>query len=507
MRKILLLDTTLRDGEQTPGVNLNVWDKIELARELALMKVDIIEAGFPAASKGDFSAVKAVAQEVRGVTVAALCRAVTGDIQRAWEALRFAEDPLIHIVIATSERHMLHKLHMSKDDVLAAAEKAVQTARNYTKNVQFSAEDASRSDLDFLCRVLTKVISSGATTVNIPDTVGYSTPDEYGRLVSYVLEHVPNIGDTRLSVHCHNDLGMAVANTLAALSAGAEQAECTVNGIGERAGNAALEEVIMALYTRGEHYGVEVNADPSHIYRVSRLVSKYTGLEIAPNKSVVGDNAFRHQSGIHQHGVLNDRETYEIMRPDVIGRYDNDSMVLGKLSGQHAFREKLTAWGYHLTDEECKIAFERFKGLADTKKEITLRDVMAVIEGRISDVNPTVELVDYQILAGNNMRSTATVYLSRNGETLEMAAIAGGPVDAAFKAITQLLGLNLKLDSYKIKAVTEGADALGEVTVRVKYNGGIYLGKGVSTDVIKSSMLAYINAINRIYAETLIIDE
>lgn len=507
MRKILLLDTTLRDGEQTPGVNLNIRDKVELAKELSSMKVDIIEAGFPAASKGDFAAVKAVAQEVQGATIAALCRAVTGDIQRAWEALRFAEEPLIHIVIATSERHMLHKLHMSEEEVIAAAEKAVRTARVYTEKVQFSAEDASRSNPDFLCKVLTKVISAGATTVNIPDTVGYSTPDEYAGLVTYVLDHVPNIEKSLLSVHCHNDLGMAVSNTLAALGAGADQAECTVNGIGERAGNAALEEVVMALYTRGEHYGVETNLDASHIYRVSRLVSKYTGLEIPPNKSIVGDNAFRHQSGIHQHGVLNDRETYEIIRPDMIGRYDNDSMVLGKLSGQHAFREKLISLGYHLTDAECRIAFERFKGLADRKKDITLRDVIAVVEGRISEANPTVELVNYQILAGNNMRSTATVYLSRGGETLEMAAIAGGPIDAAYKAITQLVGLDLTLDSYKIKAVTEGADALGEVTVRVKYNEGIYLGKGVSTDIIKSSMLAYINAINRIYAETLIINE
>jgi len=502
MRRILFFDTTLRDGEQSPGLNLNIREKVEIARELAEMGVDIIEAGFPASSQGNFNAVLAVAKEIKGVRIAGLCRAVTADIQRCWEALRYADDPLIHIVIATSERHMLHKLNMTEEEVLATAVQAVKTARNFTGNVQFSAEDASRSNRDFLCQVLEKTIAAGAATVNIPDTVGYATPEEFAELIGYLIGHVPNLTKARIAVHCHNDLGLAVSNTLSAVAAGADQVEVTVNGIGERAGNAALEEVAMALKVRGDFYQAEHHLDCTRIYRVSRLVSKYTGVEIPPNKAVVGENAFRHESGIHQHGVLKDRATYEIMSAESIGRYNVDSLVLGKMSGLHAFKERLDALGFRLNDDDAAYAFERFKSIADLKKEVTLRDITAIIEGRLGEIKPTVELANYQILSANNVSSTATVCLSRGGETLQMAAIAGGPVDAAYKAITELVGLDISLESYHIKAVTEGADALGEVTVRVKYRDGVYLGKGVSTDVIRSSMLAYLNAINRIYAET-----
>mgnify|MGYP000932895814 CR=1 FL=1 len=501
MRRILFFDTTLRDGEQAPDVNLNVREKVEIARELAGLGVDIIEAGFPASSQGSYNAVLAIAKEIKGLRVAGLCRAVVGDIQRCWEALRYADDPLIHIVIATSERHMLHKLNMTEEEVLAASVQAVKTARTYTANVQFSAEDASRSNRDFLCRVLEKTIAAGATTVNIPDTVGYATPDEYGDLIRHIIDQVPNIAKAHIAVHCHNDLGLAVSNTLAGVAAGADQVEVAVNGIGERAGNAALEEVAMALKVRGDFYQAGHGLDTTRIYRLSRLVSKYTGVEIPPNKAVVGENAFRHESGIHQHGVLQDRGTYEIMSAESIGRYNVDSLVLGKLSGLHAFKERLASLGFHLSDSDAGYAFERFKSIADLKKEVTLKDMTAIIEGRLGEVKPTVELVNYQILSANNVSSTATVCLSRGGETLQLAAIASGPVDAAYKAITELVDLAISLESYSIKAVTEGADALGEVTVRVKYKDGVFLGKGISTDVIRSSMLAYINAINRIYAE------
>ncbi len=504
MVTIRIFDTTLRDGEQTPGVNLNVREKVEIAKEIAAIGVDAIEAGFPNSSQGDFSAVLAVARELKGVQVAGLCRAVTGDVQRAWEALRFAEAPLINIVIASSERHMMHKLRMTEHEVVERAVSAIKIAKSYCHDVEFTAEDASRSDKQFLCRLLQKAIAAGATIVNIPDTVGYTTPQEYAALVQYVLNNVSNIEKACLSVHCHNDLGMATANTLSGLTAGARQAEVTVNGLGERAGNASLEEVVMALSTRRNYYNLEHKINTHGIYKLSQLISKYTGMEIAPGKPIVGDNAFRHQSGIHQHGVLTDRETYEIMSAESIGRYQVDSLVLGKLSGRHAFSERLHDLGFHLSPEEVKAAFEQFKVLADRKKDVTVRDIAAILEGRLHDVKPVVELANYQILSANNMNSTATVCLTRGGETLQKAAIAGGPVDAAFKAIDEILGLNLSLESYVIKAVTEGADALGEVTVRVKYGDGVYLGKNVSTDIIKSSIMAYINAINRIYGEMLL---
>ena len=507
MRKIKILDTTLRDGEQTPGVNLNIREKIEIAKQLAAMGVDIIEAGFPAASTGDFDAVEAIAKELKGVQICGLCRAISSDIQRAWEALRFAESPMLHIFIATSERHMLYKLKMSEEDVIEHAVKSVKLAKYYCDDVEFTAEDASRSDPDFLCRIVEKVIAAGATVINLPDTVGYAVPHEYASLIRYVKEHTPNIDKARISVHCHNDLGMAVANSLAGICAGADQVEGTFNGIGERAGNAALEEVIMSILTRSDHYKVETSVDTTQIYNMSRLISNYTGLEIPPGKAIVGDNAFRHESGIHQHGVLNNRETYEIMAPESIGRYDFNHFILGKLSGSHAFREVLAEQGIHMTEDEAKVHFEKFKMVADRKKEVTLRDILAIVEDRVGEAQPTVELANYQILSTSDSGSTATVSLNRGGEILQKAAIAGGPIDAAYKAITEMLDLDISLESYNIKAVTEGADALGEVTVRVRYKKEVYLGRGVSTDIIMSSLLAYLNAINRIFAELLFISD
>ena len=500
-KRIVFLDTTLRDGEQTPRVNLNAAEKLAIAKQLAVLGVEVIEAGFAAASPGDFESVKLIAKEVRDCAVASLCRAIPADIRRTYEALADAAAPRIHIVLATSDIHMKYKLKMSRDEVLEATRESVRLAKSLCADVQFSAEDASRSDRDFLCRVFHEAIAAGAATVNITDTVGYAQPQEFAALVSYVREHVQNINRAKIAVHCHNDLGLAVANTLAGISAGAEQAECTINGLGERAGNAALEEVVMNIDTRKDFLGVTHSIKTNKLLHTSRMVSNYTGVYMQPNKAVVGENAFLHESGIHQHGVLAERSTYEIMTPQSIGLYPDEDMVLGKLSGHHAFEQRVQSLGYHLSEEELRDAFARFKELCDRKKDIANKDILAIVEGTMAEIPPLVELESYRIVSVNKSNSTAEISLLWNGESHRDEVEGDGPVDAAFRAIDRIVDKGFMLESYMIKAVTGGRDALGEVTVRVKCKDRTYLGRGISTDIIESSILAYVNAVNRALAD------
>ncbi len=499
--RIKIFDTTLRDGEQTPGVSLNIQEKLEIAKQLVRLGVDVIEAGFAISSPGDFLAVKTVAENVKGATIASLSRAMEKDIDRAWEAVCNAESPRIHTFIATSDIHMKYKLKMSEDEVLERAVAMVKYAKKYCSDVEFSAEDASRSRTAFLYRIIEEVIKAGATVVNIPDTVGYASPEEFGLLIKGIRENVPGIDKADISVHCHNDLGLAVANSLAALRNGATQLECTVNGLGERAGNASVEEMIMGMNTRRDYYGDIVhNIDTKQIYRTSKLVSSLTGVSVQPNKAIVGANAFAHESGIHQHGVLAEKSTYEIMTPESIGLSQN-RMVLGKLSGKHAFEERLKEMGYTLAPEEIGRAFEKFKELADKKKTVLDRDIEALVEEKVSEVAEVYKLDSFQINSGNKVIATATVSLYKDGVPMMEAATGDGPINAAFKAVERTVGFELELQDYSLKGVTEGADALGEATVRVSKDNRIFVGRGVSTDVIEASVKAYINAINRVVSE------
>lgn len=499
-KRVKIFDTTLRDGEQTPGVNLNVREKLELARQLARLGVDVIEAGFAIASPGDFDAVKTIAKEVKGVTICSLSRALEKDIDRAWEAVQYAESPRIHTFIATSDIHLRHKLRMTEDQVIERTAAMVKHAKKYCSDIEFSAEDASRSNEEFLFRVLETAIKAGATVINIPDTVGYMTPWEFGGLIKRVREKVSGIDKVDISVHCHNDLGLAEANTLAALENGATQLECTVNGLGERAGNAALEEIIMAINTRKNFYNVVHGIDTKQIYRTSRLVSGLTGIMLQPNKAIVGKNAFAHESGIHQHGVLSEKSTYEIINPESIGLSRN-RIVLGKLSGKHAFEEKLKELGYSLSPEKVQEAFNKFKELADKKKTVLDRDIEALVGEEVAVVPELVELLSFQVSSGNKVISSAVISIKKNDETIVEAATGDGPIDASFNALERAAGISIELDEYNLRAVTEGKDALGEVTVRVRNNGTKYTGRGVSTDIIEASLKAYINAINRILNE------
>ncbi len=497
--RVRIFDTTLRDGEQSPGVNLNAKDKFEIAKQLQKLGVDIIEAGFPIASVGDFEGVKNIAKNVRGVTIAGLARTSFADIDRAWEALKYADQARIHTFIATSDIHLKHKLRMTREAVLESAVAGVKRAKQYTSDVEFSAEDAFRSDLGFLCQVIEAVISAGATTVNIPDTVGYATPTEFGEFIGEIKNRVPNIDKAFISVHCHNDLGMAVANSLAAVCTGAQQVECAVNGIGERAGNASLEEVVMALYTRYPFYQKKTNIKKDELYRTSRLVSNLTGMKVQPNKAIVGKNAFAHESGIHQDGVLKERSTYEIMNPEMIGLNINN-IVLGKHSGRHAIKDRLVELGYNLSDEEVDKAFVKFKALADKKKEVKDEDLSAIVENEVLTVPETYKLDYLHISSGTSMIPTATVRLTSGEESFEEAACGDGPVDAIYKVIEKITGITCTLQLYNLHAVTEGKDALGEVTVKIQPDSSrkTFLGRGVSTDVIEASAKAYLNAVNKI---------
>ncbi len=494
--RVYIFDTTLRDGEQAPGFSMNIEEKIAVAKQLARLGVDVIEAGFPIASPGDFEAVKRVAQEVRGTVIAGLCRANEKDIERAAEALKYGERARIHTFIATSEIHMRYKLQMDPEDVLQAAVAAVRFARNFTDDVEFSAEDATRTDMDFLCRVVEAVIGAGATVVNIPDTVGYTIPEEFGERIAIIMNRVPNVDKAIISVHCHDDLGLAVANSLTAVKAGARQVECTVNGIGERAGNASMEEIVMAIRTRNDLFGLTTGIQTQEIYRTSQLVSRVTGVYVQPNKAIVGKNAFAHEAGIHQHGVLSNPLTYEIMTPESVG-VPSSRLVLGKHSGRHALKERLASLGFDLDDETLNQVFGKFKALADKKKEVFDEDIIIIAEEELMAVPRAFELDYIHTTAGNKVLPTATVRLKRGEESFQDSAIGDGPVEASYNAIDRITGVPGKLLSYQIRAVTHGREALGEVTVKVKFNGITVLGRGSSTDIIEASVKAYINAVNK----------
>ena len=496
--KIKIFDTTLRDGEQSPGCSMNLKEKLEVASQLEKLNVDIIEAGFAIASQGDFESVLEISKVVKSATVASLCRAVDKDIDRAYEALKHAVNPRIHTFLATSPIHMQYKLKMTEDEVIERISFAVEYAKKYCSDVEFSAEDASRSDKEFLAKVFSTAISKGATVINIPDTVGYSTPEEMAAIIEYLKNNVVGIEKVDISVHCHNDLGLAVSNTLASVKAGATQLECTINGIGERAGNASLEEIVMGLKTRKDYYDVVCGIDTRQIYRSSRLVQKITGIPVAPTKAIVGDNAFAHEAGIHQHGVLSNKSTYEIMAPQDIGIPKN-KMVLGKHSGRHAFDDRLKELGYSLTKQELDDAFTRFKNLADKKKVISDGDLEALVAMKLEVTHEHFKLDNFVINSGSRITATSTVSLQVNGEIVEMVARGEGPVDASYKAINLIFGKTVELENYSIRAATEGEDALGEVIVRLQVDGKKAVGRATSTDIIEASILAYLNGVNKIW--------
>ncbi len=495
--RIIIFDTTLRDGEQSPGASMNQAEKLRIATQLELLGVDVIEAGFPAASKGDFQAVKAIADTLKTAQIAALCRAGEDDIKKGWEAVKNAVHPRIHTFIATSHLHMKYKLQMEPDQVLDQAVKAVRLAASYTDNVEFSAEDGSRSDPDFLCRVFEAVIDAGATTINLPDTVGYAIPEEFAQLVKYVMANTPNMDKAVLSVHCHNDLGLATSNTLAAIKAGARQVEVTINGIGERAGNTSLEEVVMALNTRPNFFPETTSIDTTRIYPTSRLVSMITGILVQPNRAIVGANAFAHEAGIHQDGVLKNPMTYEIMKPETIGLSTNN-LVLGKHSGRHALNTHIQQMGYNLSKEELDTVFEKFKLLADKKKSILDEDIEALINEGVLRGSEVFKLEYIHVLSGNTVFPTASVKLAINGRSVQGATEGSGPIDAVYNIISKLTGTKSELLRFTISALTEGTDAQGEVTVRLQEGGIVALGKGADPDIITASALAYINGLNRL---------
>lgn len=499
VRTIKIFDTTLRDGEQSPGASMNIDEKLRVARQLQLLKVDVIEAGFPIASVGDFEAVRKIAQTIKGPEIAGLCRAELQDIDRAWEALKYAEDKArIHTFIATSEIHMQRKLKMTPKQVLEAAVNAVKRAKSYTYNVEFSCEDATRSDLNYLAEVVAAVIDAGATTVNIPDTVGYTIPFEYFNIIKYLKDNVPSVNDIVLSVHCHNDLGLAVSNSISAVQAGAMQVECTINGIGERAGNCSLEEFVMALRTRHDILPYRTNVVTEQLTPASRLLTTVTGITVQQNKAVVGANAFAHEAGIHQHGVLMDKTTYEIMTPASVGLKSN-VLVMGKHSGRHAFKKRLEDLGYKLDDAQLNKAFVRFKALADLKKELFDEDLDALVtdEVKVSE-NQKYRLKQIIVTCGSDVMSTASVQLEIDGKVHRTAELGDGPVDAVLKSIRKLTRTKARMQSYNVGSVTGGTDAQGEVTIRLEEKGRTVIGRGSSTDIIEASAKSYIDALNKL---------
>ena len=500
MEQLRIFDTTLRDGEQAPGCSMDLAEKIEIAQALERMKVDVIEAGFAIASQGDFESVRAIARTLKHCTVASLSRATKKDIDTAWEAVKEAKSPLIHTFLATSPTHMQYKLKMSEQEVLDAIAQMVAHARNLCPQVEFSAEDAMRSDPAFLAKAVDAAIRAGAAVINIPDTVGYATPAEMAQMIGYLKKNVENIDSVTLSVHCHNDLGLAVANSLAAVQAGATQVEGTVNGIGERAGNAALEELVMALHTRPDLYPVRCNADTTRISPLSRLVYSILGVNAPINKAVVGQNAFAHEAGIHQHGVMANRATYEIMTPESIGLLQN-KMVLGKHSGRHAVEERLSALGYTLDKAELDRLFEQFKALCDRKKSISDYDLEALAVHRLSVVSATTgyKLERFTVNSGNYVTSNAVVSLLKDGERTEEVALGDGPIDAAFNAVDKLIPAEPhSLEDYAIQTISEGKDAQGEAIVKIRCGERVVTGRGLSTDVIEASILAYVNGMNKL---------
>jgi len=500
MERIIIFDTTLRDGEQAAGAALTAEEKVEIARQLDRLGVDVIEAGFPLSSKGEFEAVKRISRQVRRPIICALAHAQPQAIDTAWEAIKGAAHPRIHVFLSSSDIHISHQLRKTREEILELTRQMVARAKGYCEDVEFSPMDATRTDPDFLCRVLQIAIEAGATTVNIPDTVGYTIPQEFCKLIDHIFERVPNIRQAVVSVHCHNDLGLAVANSLAVLDHGVRQIECTINGIGERAGNASLEEVVMAIKTRQDLLHYTTNIDTTQLYRTSRLVSELTGIPVQPNKAIVGANAFRHESGIHQDGVLKERLTYEIMDPESVG-FPGTMLPLGKLSGRHALRKRLEELGYQLSDEELSRAFLAFKELADKKKEITDRDLEALVAEELRAVPETYKLERVQVTCGDPGVPTATVSLrDPEGKVHTEVALGTGPVDAVYKAINKLVSVPSRLVEFSVKSVTGGIDAIGEVLVRLESEGRIFTGRGASTDIIVASAKAYLNALNRVLA-------
>lgn len=495
--RIKIFDTTLRDGEQSPGASMNVEEKVTLAKQLARLGVDIIEAGFAISSPGDFEAIKRIGAEVEGPIICSLARARKEDIDHAWEALKDAPKKRIHTFHSTSDIHLKHQYRISRDEALKRSVEMVKLARSYVDDVEFSPMDATRTDVSYLHEVLDAVIEAGAGTVNIPDTVGYAMPEEFGALIRGIKETVRNINRAVISVHCHNDLGLAVANVIAAIRNGAEQVECTLNGIGERAGNCSMEEVVMALRTRKDFFKADTGIHTEEIMRSSRLVTKITGIQVQPNKAIVGANAFAHESGIHQDGLLKERTTYEIMRPETVGLVKTH-LVLGKHSGRHAFRDRLKQIGYELSDEELNRAFERFKHIADQKKEVFDEDLEAIVADEIQQVTELYVLKDFRAESGTGVTPTATVELEMNGKLVKQTGHGDGQVDAVYKTIAAMTLTKSKLDAYLVKGITGGTDALGEVTVKLDEDGKKVTGHGADTDIIVASAKAYVNALNKL---------
>jgi 2-isopropylmalate synthase len=499
MRTIKIFDTTLRDGEQSPGASMNVGEKLELAKQLARLGVDVIEAGFAIASPGDFEAIKTIGGEVEGPVICSLARAKEEDIKRAWEALKDVPEKRIHTFHSTSDIHLKYQFRVDREEALKRSVRMVKLAKSFVDDVEFSPMDATRTDTGYLCDVIEAVIEAGALTVNIPDTVGYSIPVEFGALIKSIRDRVKNIDRAVISVHCHNDLGLATSNSLSAVLNGAGQIECTINGIGERAGNCSMEEVVMALRTRRDIFNADTNINTEKIMRSSRLVTKITGMSVQPNKAIVGANAFAHESGIHQDGLLKEKSTYEIIRPETIGLHKT-KFVLGKHSGRHAFRTRLVELGHTLNDEEINSAFKRFKRIADHKKEIFDEDLEALVSDEFTMVPEIYRLIDLNISSGTKQKPTATLKLKVNEETIEKTEHGDGPVDAVFKSITSITDTKSKLLKYEVKAITGGTDALGEVVCSIEEDDRSVSGHGADTDIIIASAKAYINALNKLAA-------
>ena len=500
MDRVVIFDTTLRDGEQAAGGTLNIQEKLEIARQLEKLGVDVIEAGFPVSSPGDFEAVRRIAREVRGSVICALARAHPDDIDRAWEAVKEAEHPRIHVFLSASEIHRVYQLKKSREEILQMSRDMVAKAKKYTNDIEFSPMDASRAEPAYIHQILEAAIDAGANTVNIPDTVGYAIPDEFGSLIEGIFQKVPNISRAVVSVHCHNDLGLAVANSLESVRRGARQVECTINGIGERAGNASLEEIVMAVKTRGDFFNLTTNIDTRQIYKTSRLVSDLTGFLVQPNKAIVGTNAFSHESGIHQDGVIKMPITYEIIDPRTVG-IPASSLVLGKLSGRHAFKERLAELGYSLGETDFNRVFLAFKELADKKKKVADKDIESLVAEELRTVTEVYHLDRVQVSCGDRGIPTASVVLiAPDGQPLSDAALGEGPVDALYKAINKVVGVPNNLIEFTVKSVTEGIDAIGEVLIRIESNGVTYTGRGADTDIIVASAKAYMNALNRLLA-------
>ncbi|MDR1400956.1 MAG: 2-isopropylmalate synthase [Endomicrobium sp.] len=503
--KLVFFDTTLRDGEQSPGASMNLKEKLLVADQLAVLGVDVIEAGFPISSQGDFESVKTISQQIKTASIAGLCRASEKDINACWNAVKYAKKPRIHIFLATSDLHIEKKLGKTREQVLDMAVKAIKHAKSLCRDIEFSAEDAGRSNMDFLCKIIEAAIDVGATTINIPDTVGYSLPIEFGEKIAEIKKRVANINKAIISIHCHNDLGLAVANSLSAIENGARQIECTINGIGERAGNASLEELAMILKVRSRYYNLKHSIKTNEIYNTSKLVSRLTGISVQVNKAIVGANAFAHESGVHQDGILKDRETYEIMSPTDVG-VPGSSLILGKHSGKHALFKRIKDIGFKLEKSKTlEQIFEKFKALADKKKTIFDEDIIALVEEEDAASGKEIFVLGYlSATAGSKIIPAATVEILKNSDSKKTkpiifreTAYGSGPVDAVYKAIDKIIGMNIKFTDFLLRAISSGEDALGEVILKVEYKGVIYSGKGTSTDIVEASAKAYIQAINK----------